>query len=138
MRAGGGAAEAVGPVHVLDIGLRLHVAAGRDRAHHIGHREHRRIVGLAVERRAETIVAEFGVHRLLRILDPGEPAGLAGRHQPRIVDLEARRQIVGDDDPAELRLRLGHPQHHDEAVVLLRAAGIDRLAVEREVVAARS
>ena len=40
--AGAGAAEAIGPVHVLDIGLRQHVVAGRHRAHHIGDGEHRR------------------------------------------------------------------------------------------------
>src|SRR5262249_28277653 len=69
-RAGRGAAETVGPVHVLHIGLRMDVAAGRDRAHHIGDREHRRIAALALERGAEAVVAELGAYRLRRVLDP--------------------------------------------------------------------
>ena len=51
----------------------------------------------------------------------------------RIVDLEAGRQIVGDDDAAELRLRFGDFQHHDDARVLLDLRRIDRVAVERIV-----
>ena len=56
------------------------------------------IARLAVEGRAEAVVAELGVHRLLRVLDPGQRAGVAGGDQPRIVDLEAGRQVVGDDE----------------------------------------
>ena len=134
-RAGCGAAKTVGPVHVLDLRLRQHVASGRNRAHDIGDREHRRRILLAIERRREAVVAEFGVHRLCRVGDPGERAGLPRRHQPRIVDLKPGRQIVGDDDAAELRLRLGHLQHHDEALVLLGLAWIDRFAVERVIAA---
>ena len=104
-RAGAGAAEAVGTVHVLDIGLRQHVAARRHRAHHVGDREHRLVALVALERRAEPVVAELRVHRRRGVLDPRQRAGVARRHQPRIVDLEAGRQIVGDDDAAELRLR---------------------------------
>src|SRR5258708_33683513 len=52
-RAGGSAAKAVGPVHVLHIGLWMHVTSGRDRAYHIGDGEHPRIVPLALEGRAE-------------------------------------------------------------------------------------
>src|SRR5262249_56703790 len=59
-RAGRGAAETVGPVHVLHIGLRMDVASGRDRAHHIGDSEHRRIAALALERGAEAVVADLG------------------------------------------------------------------------------
>jgi len=51
-RAGAGAAIARGVVHVLDIGLRQHVFARRHRAHHIGDREHRLVVGGAVDRGA--------------------------------------------------------------------------------------
>ena len=49
-RTGAGAAVARGIVHVLDIGLRQHVFAGRNRAHHIGHREHRLVVGGPIDR----------------------------------------------------------------------------------------
>ena len=49
----------------------------------------------------------------------------------RIVDLEPGRHIVGQRHALELRLRLGHCQHHDEAVVLLGVADIGLLAVER-------
>src|SRR5262245_13154572 len=130
-RAGGGAAEAVGPVHVLHIGLRQHVAAGRHRAHHVGDRKHRRIAGLAVERSAEPVVAEFGVRRLHGVLDPRKGAGVAGGDEARIVDLEAGRQVVGQDQAGELRLRLGDLQHHDEALVLLHLGDLGLLAVER-------
>src|SRR5262249_46338967 len=82
-RAGGGAAKAVGPIHVLHVGLWMHVASGRDRAYHIGDGEHRRIVALAFEGRAEAVIAELRIHRNLRIRDPGEGAGVAGRDQPR-------------------------------------------------------
>src|SRR5262245_29920101 len=60
-RAGGGAAETVGPVHVLHIGLRMDVAAGRHGAHHIGDGEDRWIAALALERGAEAVVTELGV-----------------------------------------------------------------------------
>src|SRR5262249_45640980 len=56
---GGGAAKAVGPIHVLHIGLRVHVASGRDGAHHIGDGEHRRIAALALEGRAEAVITEL-------------------------------------------------------------------------------
>src|SRR5262249_15592841 len=75
---GGSAAKTVRPVHVLHIGLWMYVTSGRDRAHHIGDGEHRRIVALALEGRAEAVIAELRVHRLLRIRDPGEGAGIAG------------------------------------------------------------
>ena len=78
-----------------------------------------RIVALALERRGEAVVAEFGVDRLGRVGDPRQRAGIAGRHEMRIVDLESRRQIIGDDDAAELRLRFGDLEHHDEPRVLL-------------------
>src|SRR5262249_49282814 len=116
-RAGRGAAEAIGPVHVLHVGLWVDVAAGRDRAHHVGDREHRRIAALALERGAEAVVAEFRARRLLRVLDPAERAGIAGGDEPRIVDLEAGREIIGDDDAGKLRLRLGDLQHDREAIV---------------------
>ncbi len=41
------------------------------------------------------------------------------------------RQIVGDDDAAVLRLRLGHFQHDDEALVLRGLGRIGRFAVQR-------
>src|SRR5436190_5156967 len=63
--AGLGAAEAIGPVHVLDMSLRKHVAARRHRPHHVGHRKHRGILGPALEGRAEAIVAELRMHRRL-------------------------------------------------------------------------
>ncbi len=62
--AGRGAAEAVRTIHVLDARLRPHIFAGRDRAHHIGDGEHRRIAVLALERGGEAVVAEFGIDRL--------------------------------------------------------------------------
>ena len=49
----------------------------------------------------------------------------------RIVDFKPGRQIVGDDDAAELRLGFRHPQHHDHAAVLLHLFGVERIAVER-------
>src|SRR6266568_2906045 len=88
-RAGGGPTKTVGPVHVLHIGLRMHIAAGRDRAHHVSHREHRTVGALAIERSGKAIITELGIGRLDRVLDPTECAGLTRRHQPRIVDLEA-------------------------------------------------
>src|SRR5437899_6533917 len=54
-RAARGAAEPIGPIHVLYIGLRMDVAAGRDRAHHVGNREHRWIAALALECGAEAV-----------------------------------------------------------------------------------
>src|SRR4051812_22242621 len=75
--AGGGASEAIRPVHVLDIGLRQHVAARRHRAHHIGHREYRRVLRPPLERRAEPLVAEFRIRRLLGVFDPRQRASLA-------------------------------------------------------------
>ena len=50
----------------------------------------------------------------------------------RIVDLESRREIIGDNDAAELRLRLGDFQDHREPRVLLHRLCIDRIAGERE------
>ena len=119
-RAGLGAAEAVRPIHVLDHRLRQHIASGRHRPHDIGDRVGGRIAASPLECRREAIVAELGIGRRTRILDPVEGAGIAGRHEPRIVDLEPRRHIVGQRHARELRLRLGHRQQHDEAVVLLR------------------
>ena len=69
------------------------------------------------------------------VRDPVEGAGLAGGDQARIVDLESGRQVVGNDDAAELRLRLGHLQHHDEALVLPCFARVGRFAGERVVAA---
>src|SRR5262249_40649472 len=76
-RAGAGAAKAIGPVHVLHIGLRMHIAAGRDCAHHIGHCEHRTVGTFAIERCRKAIITELGIGRLDRILDPAERTGLA-------------------------------------------------------------
>src|SRR5258706_1362489 len=77
-RAGGGAAIARGVVHILDIGLRQHVFARRYRAHHIGHREYRLVVGGAIDGGREAVVAEFGILGLLAILDPVQRAGVTG------------------------------------------------------------
>src|SRR5882724_5937306 len=71
-----GAAVARGVVHVLDISLRQHIFAGRYRAHHIGHRKHRLGIGGAVDGRREAVVAEFGILRLLAVLDPVQRAGI--------------------------------------------------------------
>src|SRR5260370_29962814 len=76
-RSGAGAAVARGVVHVLDIGLRQHVFAGRYRPHHIGHGEHRLGVGGAINRSRKTVVAEFGVFGLLAVLDPVQRSGFA-------------------------------------------------------------
>ena len=57
------------PVHVLHVGLRQHVFAGRDRAHDVGHREDRLVVCGTVDRRREAVVAELGVFRLLAVID---------------------------------------------------------------------
>ena len=117
------------------IGLRQHVVPGRHRAHHVGDREHRRDRSLrsnaAVKRSSRNSL--FTGSTASAIQD--ERSGIARRHQARIVDLEAGRQIVGDDHAAELRLRLGHLQHHHEALVLLGLGGIGRLAVERVITA---
>ncbi len=69
------AAKAVGPIHVLHIGLRQRVLAWRHRPHDIGDGEHRLVLRRPVERRAEMIVAEFGMHRLGAVLDPLQRAG---------------------------------------------------------------
>src|ERR1700722_652463 len=74
-RARGSATEAVRPVHVFHICLRMDVTARRDRAHDISHREHRRIALLAIEGGAETVIPEFRAHRLLRIFNPRKRAG---------------------------------------------------------------
>src|ERR1700738_5525265 len=102
-----GAAEAVRPVHVLYIGLRMDIAAGRDGPHDIGDWEPRGITALAVERRAEAVISELGVRWLQRILDPAQRPGIARRHKPRIVDLEAGGEIVSDHHACELWPRLG-------------------------------
>src|SRR5262245_39657473 len=70
-----GTTEAVGPVHVLHERLWMHVAAGRDGPDHVGDCEHRGVVRLAVERRAEAVVAELRACRLDRIIDPRQRAG---------------------------------------------------------------
>src|SRR3954468_8069807 len=57
-----GAAVARRIVHVLDRGLRQHIFAGRYGAHDIRDGEHRLVVGLAVDRGRETVVAEFAMH----------------------------------------------------------------------------
>ena len=93
------------------------------------------VVAGPIEGRGEAVVAEFGILRLLAILDPVQRAGVARRDQMRIVDLEAGRQIVGHDDAAVFRLRLGDLQHHHEALVLLGLRHVGRLAVEREIIA---
>src|SRR5262245_43259614 len=49
--AEGGAAEAVGPIHVLRRGGWMHVASRRDGAHDIGDREEGRLAARAVEGR---------------------------------------------------------------------------------------
>ena len=59
-------------------GLRMHIFAGRHRAHDIGDGEDRRVVRLALERGGEAVVAEFGVYRIGGS-DPVERAGIAGR-----------------------------------------------------------
>src|SRR5215475_8749817 len=92
--AGAGSAEAIRPVHVLHVGLRQHVLAGRDRAHHVGDGEHRIVLVAAVERGAEAVVAELRVDWLLAVLDPAERAGIARRDEMRVVDLEAGRGVV--------------------------------------------
>src|SRR5262245_8544835 len=58
-RAGSGATKAIRPIHVLHIGLRMHIAAGRNRADHIGHREYRAIGAFAIEGSRKAIVAEL-------------------------------------------------------------------------------
>src|SRR6202040_11999 len=127
--AAAGAAVAVRPVHVLDARLRPNISAGRNRAYYIGHGEHRRIAALSFERGGEAVVAEFGVRRLYRVGDPRQRAGVARGDEMRIVDLETRRQIIGDDDSAELRLGFGNLEHHHEPRVLLELCRIDRIAV---------
>ena len=48
-----------------------------------------------------------------------------------IVDFEAGRQVIGDDDAAELRLSLSNFQHYNKARVLLDLRRIDRIAIHR-------
>src|SRR6185437_13699489 len=133
--AGAGATVTRRTIHVLDIGLRQHIFAGRDRANHVGHGKYRLGVARAIDGRGETVIAEVGVRRLLAVLDPGQCSGVAGRDQMRVVDLEACRQVVRDDDVAVFRLRLGDLQHHRETIVLLCLRRIGRAAVERKIVA---
>src|SRR5262245_46195153 len=76
-RAGSSTAEAIRPVHVLHVGLRMYIAAGRDRAHDVSHREHRTVAALAIERSCKAIITELGIGRLDRVLDPAERASLA-------------------------------------------------------------
>src|SRR5262249_52149149 len=102
-RAAASAAATVGPVHVLHISLGMNVPAGRHGAHHRGDGEAQPVAARAFDRGAEAVVTELGVHWLLRILDPGQRAGIARGDEPRIVDLEACRQIIGDEDASELR-----------------------------------
>src|SRR5262245_17001922 len=82
---GTGTSKTIRPVHVLHIGLWMHVAAGRHRPHHIGDREYGAVAVLAIERGGETVVAELGARGLDSVLDPAERAGLARGHQPRVV-----------------------------------------------------
>src|SRR5207249_1488221 len=81
----------------------------------------------------EAVVGESGVPRHHPIPDPAELTRLSRGYPPRVVDLEASRQMVGDDDAGELRLRLGDLEHDREAIVLPRARRINRLAIERVV-----
>ncbi len=53
----------------------------------------------------------------------------------RIVDLEARREIIRHHDVTVFRLGLGDLQHDREAIVLPGLRHVGRLAVEREVIA---
>src|SRR6185437_8186915 len=62
--AEGGAAVAFRVVHVFGSRRRVDVAAGRDRAHDIGHGDECGLALRAVERGHETVVAIFGVGRL--------------------------------------------------------------------------
>src|SRR5262245_59944462 len=76
--AGTAAAIARGVVHVLDIGLRQHIFAGGHRAYDVADREHRLRVGGAVKCGGEAVIAEFGVDRVLAVLDPIQRAAVAG------------------------------------------------------------
>ena len=69
--SGGAAAVTRGIVHVLDIGLRQHVFAGRYRAHHIGHREHRLVAGAAIDSAADA-KSVFRVAYVVRAVSPGK------------------------------------------------------------------
>ena len=95
------------------------IFAGRHRAQHdIGHGEDGRVVLLALEGRGEAIVAELGSRpaRTASVIHDSVPVS-PERHEVRVVDLEPRRQIIGDDHAAELRLRFGDLQHHHQAGV---------------------
>src|SRR6185437_1629595 len=82
-----------------------------------------------------SIVAEFAVDRLLCVGNPVERPRFTRRNQPRVFDLEAARQIIGNDDTTELWLRLGHCKDYDEALVLRGLARINLLLVERMIAA---
>src|SRR5262249_40919486 len=75
-RARPGSAEAIGTIHVLDIGLRQHIFAGRHRTHHVSDGEDRGIFCAAIERRAETIVAELRIDGFGGVLDPTKLSGV--------------------------------------------------------------
>src|SRR5262249_10361014 len=51
---------------------------------------------------------------------PREALEIGAFQQRRILDIEARRKPVLDNDLPELRLNLGDLQHYDDAVVLLK------------------
>ena len=85
--AKGGAAVAVGVVHVFGRRWRIDVATGRDGAHDIGHGDERRLARGAIECRDETVIAIFGVHGLGVLAEPREGFDRAAVDERGIVDL---------------------------------------------------
>ena len=79
-----------------------------------------------VEGSNEAVIAELGVLGLHgRVLEPVERLDVAAVDEARVLDLEAGRQAVDEQDAAAGVRRLDL-DHHDQAIVLLqrgRAAG---------------
>ena len=116
--ARGGAGEAVGAIHILHRCCWVDERSRRNRAHEIGNcgRTDRSAiflvaVGIApaapaitraeeVESGDEAVVAEVGVLRLHRGLQPVESLDVTGVDESRVLDLETGGQPVDDEDAA--------------------------------------
>ncbi|MGZ2453368.1 hypothetical protein ACVIRO_006185 [Rhizobium ruizarguesonis] len=105
------------------------VAARGNRAHDIGDVEFALVAFCAVEGGNEAIVAEFGMGSG-DLSDPVEIRHLGAVDEVRIVDLEAGRQKIGDDDARRPGVGFAHMDDDDVALVLLRLADIRLFAVE--------
>ena len=114
---------ALGPVHVLHAGARMHVGARRHGADHIGELGGRSVKAATKRSSRNSVWVAAG-----RIVQPRQAAACCPRHQRRIFDLETRRQAIDQQEVAGLVAAVAADgQYHDQARVLLDVGRIDRL-----------